>query len=127
MTSRRFDDGDTGFFEAICQVSRLTQAVSQVVLVKPLPQPGSDGIQVTPCQSSIGRETLAQDKLVTGTLEKALIVHAQEAANINNGIFLGTHGAAICQREHLACDFQRGFISIAWLTQLDEVGILGES
>ena len=124
MPSRWLDNGNTGLKHALGQVPGMGQPIGQIVLVYSLPQPSGNGLQVTTRQATIGREAFAKDQFLAGPLIQILVVHAQETTDVNQGILLGTHCAAIGVGKSLLCDLQRAFVSISWFAQLNKVGIL---
>ncbi len=68
VAARRLDDGDASLQQPVGQVLGMGQAVGQVVLVQPLPQPAGDGLQIAPGQAAVGGKSLAQDQLLAGPL-----------------------------------------------------------
>ena len=127
MASWRLDQRDVRRAETVGQVRRLGQPVCQVGFVETLPQPDGHGLQVAARQAAIRGEALAQNQLIAHPAVDGLVVHRQQAADVDDGVFLGAHRCPVRQRKHLARDLHRRAVGVARFAQLDEVGVLGET
>ncbi len=126
VSAGRLDDRDALFDQPVADEGGLLEAVAQVALVQAFIQTGGHRVQVAPGQPAVGGEALAQDQLVLDVLEEILVAHGQEAADVDQGVFLGAHPGAVGQAEHLAGDIEHGGVRIASFPLVDEVGVLGE-
>ena len=55
------------------------------------------------------------------------IVGGEEAPDVGQPVFLGRHGAPVGMAEHLVDDVLHGGVRVAWLTELDHVGVFREA
>ena len=81
----------------------------------------------TRVQKKNEQEALKRDAEQLGAFVPVLLVGGDEAAHVDEGVFLGTHRHAVGITEHLLADLLQGLVGIAFLTRLDEVGILDET
>ena len=90
-------------------------------------QSDGDGLQVAPGQAAVGRKAFGQNEQVGFLLGQPVVVGAEQAADIGEGVFLGGEGAAVGQGEHLLRDLFGRPIRIAGLALFDEPGVFGEA
>ncbi len=127
VASGWLDDGDILLQQSLRQVGCLSQAIGQVALIQSFPQAHRHGVQVAPGQAAVGGKAFAQDQFIARPLVQRLVIHRQEAADVDNGILFSAHRGPIRQGKDLPGDLLRALIGIAWLAQLDEVRVLGKA
>ncbi len=127
MSSGRQDDGNALLGEVIAQVSGGGDAVAQVILIDGLLQADGNGFQVASGKAAIGGIALGEDEQILFLLRQQIVVGAEKSADVGHAVFLGAHGAAVAEGEHLLGNLLGSFVLIAGLAQLDEVGVLGEA
>ena len=69
-------------------------------------------------------QAFIDDDEVAGLFIELLVIHGEEAADIDHGVFLRGHGGRIGERAKLMDNLTHGFASVACLALLDEIGIL---
>ena len=121
VTARGLDGGNARVVDAFGEVGGLSQAIGEIGLIQPFVQTDRHRVEVAACQSAIGGEALAQDQFVLDILEELLVVHAQQAADVDNGVLLGGHGHAVGQANISRAISFNGFVLIAGFALLDEV------
>ncbi len=102
-------------------------AIAQVVLVERFLQTDGDGFEIASGESAVGRIALGEDEQVLLLRGEQVVVGAEEAADVGHAIFLGGHGAAVAEREHLLRDLLGSLVGVSRFAQLDEVGVLREA
>ena len=127
MASGRQDDGDSLLGEVVAEVGGGGDAVAQVVLVDGFLQADGDGFEVASGEAAVGGVALGEDEQVLLLLGEQVVVGAEESADVGHAVFLGAHGAAVAEGEHLLGDLLGSFVLVAGLAELDEVGVLGEA
>ena len=127
VAAGRLDDGHAVVGDVAAQVAGGDDAVAQVVGVQHLLQADGDGVEVAAGESAVGGEALGEDEQVGLLLEDAVVVGAEQAADVGEGVLLGGEGAAVGEREHLLRDLFRRPIGVAGLALADEPGVLGEA
>ena len=127
VSAGRLHDGHAFGGDVIAEIRRGNNAVLQVVLVEPFIQAHGYGFQVATGEAAVGGKTFRQNQEIFLRLGQDVVVGAEEAADIYDRVLLGGHRAAVRVREHLLRDFARRLVRVAWLAQLDEVGVLGEA
>ena len=107
------------------EVGGLCEAIGEIGFIQAFVQADCHRVEVAACKSAVGGEAFAQDQFVLDILEKRLIVHAQQAADVDDGILLGGHAHAVGEGEHFVCDLFDGFILIARFPLFDEEAVFG--
>ena len=85
---------------------------------------GGEGFHVASGHAAVGVQTFIDDREVAGIVVHVLIVDGEEAPDVDQGVFLGAHGAAVGLVAHLAQDGGDGAVAVAGLALLNEVGVL---
>ena len=127
VASGRHDEGDSLLGEVVSEVGGGGDAVTQVVFVTGLLQADGDGFEIASGEASVGGVAFGEDEQVFFLLGKNVIVGAEESADVGHAVFLGAHGAAVAEREHLLGDLFGRFVFKAGLAELDEVGVFSEA
>ena len=127
VAAGRLDDGDAVVGDVAAEVAGGDDAVVQVVGVEDLFQADGDRVQVAAGQSAVGGEAFGQDEQVGLLLEDAVVVGAEQAADVGEGVLLGGEGAAVGERKHFLGDLFWRPIGVAGLALADEPGIFGEA
>ena len=101
MAAGRLHDGHAVVGDVAAQVAGGDDAVVQVVRVENFFQAHGDGFQVAAGQAAVGGKAFGENQEVGLLLEHAVVIGAEQAADVGEGVLLGGEGAAIGQPEHL--------------------------
>ena len=113
--------------DVIAEISGGGNTVAQVIFVERLLHADGNRLEIASSQAAVGGIALGQDEQVLFLLGQHVVVGAEEAADVGHAVFLGGHGAAVAEREHLLRDLLGSACRRSRLAQLDEVRILGEA
>ena len=87
--------------DVIAQIGGRGDAVAQVVFVQRLLHAHGDGFQVAARKAAVSGIAFGEDQQVLLLRGQDVVVGAEKAADVGHAVFLGRHGAAVAQREHL--------------------------
>ena len=73
---------------------------------------------------AVGVEPLVDDRHVGRLVEEIAVVEGEPAADVDEGVLLAAHGAAVGERTELPQDLGHARVRVAGLAHLDEVGVL---
>ena len=118
---------DAELVETFGQVFNLVNAGVQVVEFRVFVKTNRKRLHVAAVHAAIGQIALEGDGETAGAVGPVLMARGEKAAHIDNGVFLGRHGHAVGQREHLAHNLLDTLVGIALLAHLYEIGILGKT
>ncbi len=113
--------------DVAAQIAGGDDAVVEIVGVENFVETDGDGFQVAAGKTAVCGEALGEDEQVGLLLQDAVVIAAEEAADIREGVLLGGEGAAIGEREHLLRDLFGRPCGVAGLALPDEPGVLGEA
>ena len=104
MPAGRFDDRDAVVGNVTAEICGGGDAVLEIVGMENFFETDGDGFQIAARESAIRGEAFGQDQEILLHLGQAVIVGAEQSADIGEGVLLGGEGAAVGQREHLLRD-----------------------
>jgi len=127
VPARRFINSHASRLKDIPEVAGVALAVIEVIRVDPFVHSLGNGFKITPGKPAVGDKALMDDQFLGDPELQFLIPQPDETADIDDGVLLGAHGAAVSIGEHLPDDFRDGLFRIVLISLLDEPGILGKA
>ena len=101
VAARRLHNRHAVLGNVVAKVSRRGDPVAQVVFLQRLLHAHRDRLQIAAGESAVGGIALGQNQQILLLARQNVVVGAQKAADVGHAVFLGAHGAAVAQREHL--------------------------
>lgn len=127
VAAGRLVDGDIAVGEGVREPLDLGDAFGDVRRFDGLPEADGERRHVAAGHPAVRREALVEDAALAALLvEAAVVVEADEPADVDQAVFLPAHDAGVGVRELLAGDGGDGVVLVAGFALLDEVGVLGE-
>lgn len=105
----------------------LADARFQIVELGVLVESDGECVHVATVHSAVGQVAFKLHAIAFGALIPVFLVCGDEAAHVDESVFLGAHGHAIGQGKHFFGYLLDGLLGVGWLSGLDEVGVLGEA
>ena len=123
MPADGLHDGHAGIDQLLAQVKHLAHAGADVVLVQRLLDARGQGFHVASGHAAVGVQPFVDHRQVGRVFIDRMIVDGQKAADVDQRVLLGAHGAAVGVRAHLLDDGGNGAILAARFPLLDEEGV----
>ena len=90
--------------DVVAEIGGRGDAVAQVVFFEGLLHADGDGFEIASGEAAVGGIALGEDEQILFLLGEQVVVGAEEAADVGHAVFLGGHGAAVAEAEHLLRD-----------------------
>jgi len=127
VATGRFDNRDAVIGDVTAEIIGGSDTIAQVIRVQDFCKADGDGLQIAAGQPTVSRETFGKDQEIRLLDRQAVVIRAQEAANVGESIFLGGERTAVGIREHFLGDLLRTLLGVAWLVLRDKPGVFGET
>ena len=124
MPANRTHDRHARRDQFVGEVAALGDAMVDVVVIDRLDDAARHRLHVAPGKAAVGRHAFVQHHQLAGALVELVVVHAQEAADVDQAILLAAHRAAIGVAHHFLEDGGDADLGVALFALLDEVGVL---
>ena len=119
--------GDAVLVQFLSQVLHLADTGVEHVELGVLLEADSQCCHISSVHTTIGNEALEGDAELFAAFVPLGFVGSDETTHVHETVFLSRHGHRVHIREHLAGDLLDGFVGVAFLARLDEIGVLGEA
>ncbi len=128
MTAGGRLDGDARLGQPLAEISHLTDAIGQILLVHPFPQADGQRRHVTAGETAVGNEPLHRHAAHLHRAEQVeILLEAAKTADIDQPVLFGRHGEHVPQGKHLAYYLLDAALGVIRVALLDKPGVFGKA